>query len=124
MASQPFAVLPPFSISVHALAFTRAKTSTASFRHILAVGLEDGGVQVFSLGVRRGEADAMQLEYQETLCIAALHHSHCAAVRRLCWQDPRSEDESGDAEMPLLASAGDDHAVHVYRLCESDPNIH
>ena len=97
-----------FASSVQSVAFA-PEPSDRTGSLWLAVGLEDGTIHVLQLHTTV-EAGQFYISRCQKLWEAPLHQQHCAAVRRLSWQ------ASSQDSMSLLASAGDDHAVHVYEV--------
>ena len=96
-----------FTSSVQAVAFAPA-TSLSTHTEVLAVGLEDGSLFAFRLtfaGEQRGVEDVTWQKIWE----ASAAQRHCGAVNRLAWQRPKSDSW-------LLASAGHDRAVNIFRV--------
>lgn len=96
-----------FGSSVQSVAF--APDVLALGRLLLAVGLEDGNIQLLRLQSRMNE-ECFEVIRSEKIWEAPLHQQHSAAVRHLAWQ------ATAQADKFFLASAGDDHAIHVYEV--------
>lgn len=117
-AVTPLCALPQFPCPVTAVALAPAhvcrraaaaaaaadEKSEEGFGHVCAVGLEDGGVELWAAG---GAAPPQRL----WACPPG--GAHAAAVRRLAWAP-------GGGGGALLASCGEDHAVRVYAVEPSD----
>lgn len=103
-----------FDASVHSLALTGLDSDEMG-QHLLAVGLENGSIRVLSLQMEKATGSLLS---QQCVWTSPPHLSHAAAVRRLCWQGSRDPGlrECTKQKEHLIASAGDDHAVHVYRI--------
>lgn len=117
---EPAAIFPPFAASVHSLAFTASEEFLISNagkarcqQHILAVGLEDGGLQLFSISMGTNGGGKLEMGEQKCAWQSPPHLSHSGPIKRLCW---REVDGGGGCSERLLASAGDDQAVHVLRV--------
>eukprot|EP00775_Hariotina_reticulata_P008436 gene8436-8618_t len=140
--ARPTITLPPFPAGVTAVALAPAHVTSAlraassaddscgaeladvGGLHLLAVGLEDGQVQVWSVCLRdksitqegggEGECKAQQLWASKQW------EQHAATVRRLRWA-PAGVDwlcgRAGGAHIdgcPQLASCGEDHSVRLF----------
>lgn len=95
--------------SVQSLAFSPSTTCLKEGEHLLAVGLEDGAIEILKLNLS-GQAGGKEVDVQ-VAWRAPVHQEHSGAVRRLSWQDKQHEDGH-----LLLGSCSDDHAVHVYQV--------
>ena len=117
------ASLPSFSSSVQAVAFSPhvAESSQNSQRHWLAVGLEDGGIQILALDLSKASTGlGLQVVAQDLCWQAPKFMAHCAPVQSLCWRVCTSSERTGteaakDIQMQL-ASGGADHAVRVFQI--------
>ncbi|KAL6010808.1 Elongator subunit elp2 [Asimina triloba] len=94
-------VLPQFNSSVTALSWAGCGCSDSN--ELLAVGMEDGIIELWSLS-EGAAAPAVRLD--PFLC-------HVSTVHRLAW---RSKSESEDARTMQLASCGADHTVRVFNV--------
>ncbi|KAL6646091.1 hypothetical protein ACP70R_017699 [Stipagrostis hirtigluma subsp. patula] len=107
------ATLPQFRDSVTALAWMgRDRASNAG---ILAIGMDNGMIELWSISGGRASAGstpdssplraACMLQFDPLLC-------HVSTVHRLRWRESDSSDESA----PQLASCGADHCVRVFEV--------
>ncbi|GIL68204.1 hypothetical protein Vafri_21466 [Volvox africanus] len=141
--------LPQFSCAATATAFaprlpatspiisSSCSSVTVSPQYILAVGLENGSVQVWQLATTVGDSEAAQgpsgLLVASCLWTACDPWCHVAAVRRLRWRGapgtatavPEGDDSktAGSATVGIegngmlqLASGSEDHSVRVFTL--------
>jgi hypothetical protein len=133
---KPAACLPAFPAGItavalapqHVCAAVAAAAGTgadAEILHLLAVGLEDGQVQVWSIEVPRQLQNQQQQQQSEVvmqqLWASQAWEQHAAAVRRLRWATAgvdwlcgRSAAGGSNGSCMQLASCGDDHSVRVY----------
>ncbi len=111
LQEQPLLVLPQFAVPVTAVAFGPA-LGGAGGGHLLAVGLEDGHVQVWEVARAAGEQPSCrQLWGSSDWC------RHAAAVKRLRWRSGTvGYGRHGGGNVLQLASAGEDHAVRVVEV--------
>lgn len=93
------ATLPPFKESVTALSWTKG---------LLAVGMDNGLIELWSLSHNSGFDAVLALRFDPFLC-------HVSTVHRLAWRTMTVEvnGESGTLE---LASCGADHCVRVFKI--------
>ena len=108
--SQPVLKLPAFAAAVTAVAFAPASRSSSSLPHssgtdLLAVGLENGGLQLWGLqrqaktsstsyiGVSLPMPGHPPLETQHAACLLCLYDSFACPVVLLVWSDT-SPDQS------------------------------
>jgi hypothetical protein len=139
-AQKPVLTLPPCPAGVTAVALAPQHASAAAAQdgataqqHLLAVGLQDGRLQVWRL-VLRSKADGGSSTCEQ-LWASQPWEQHAASVRRLAWGAPcvvaglcddagdagQGGQGGGDASGVLhLASCGDDHGVRVWRLTAVD----
>ncbi len=107
---QPTCTLPAFSGPVTAVAAAPVAGPTGS-SYVLAVGLEDGGLEVWGVDLPSGSS--------QRLWEAPDAHRHAAAVQRLRWA-PIGSDAAGaagaDAGVLLLGSCSDDHSVRLFAV--------
>jgi elongator complex protein 2 len=108
-SAKPCCTLPPFPCPVTAVALAPAHVTGGGggSTYLCAVGLEDGGLQLWSAETDPEAGPAAS----RLLWAAARGEGHAAAVRRVAWSPSRA---GGGA--PLLASCGEDHAVRVYEV--------
>lgn len=97
-----------FPSSVQAVAF-ESQDPKQPERNLLAVGLEDGSLYIFGFTVSLEGAEVCVSSWH-LLWKATEYQDHCSATLRLAWQRPK------DSSRLLLASAGEDHAVHIYNV--------
>jgi WD40 repeat protein len=129
---KPVSCLPAFPVGVTAVALAPQHVCAAAAAaaggsvdaaslHLLAVGLENGQVQVWSIELP-GQQQQQVGEFRvQQLWASQVWEQHAAAVRRLRWA-PASVDwlcgrsaAGGAGGCCLqLASCGDDHSVRVY----------
>ncbi|CAI9096128.1 OLC1v1032208C1 [Oldenlandia corymbosa var. corymbosa] len=98
--------LPPFKSSVTALSWMGI--SRQRNNGLLAVGMESGLIELWSLSHKSGDAAtaACAVQFDPYMC-------HVSPVHRLKWKTPeKSKDSSG----MQLASCGDDHCVRVFKV--------
>jgi elongator complex protein 2 len=127
--------LPAFGCAVTAVAF--APRRWKGERLVLAVGLEDGRIHVWTGGGRSGGRGGSGSPWAALVSVAA-HDCHAAAVRALAWQpctdgaiegggrgggrdEKGGEDGAGGAGnerrfASSLASCGADHAVRLFQF--------
>ncbi|XP_061992695.1 elongator complex protein 2 [Rosa rugosa] len=104
------ATLPQFSSSVTALSW--ASLDSKKNNGLLAVGMENGLIELWSLSVNRtndglaaGVLAALVVRFDPLMC-------HVSSVSRLAWRKRRYEDCSSIQ----LASCGADHCVRVFEV--------
>lgn len=108
--------LPQFSSSVTALSWAGLdRFSNNSNNGLLAVGMENGLIELWSLSVYRtshgclavpGVTAGLATRVDPFLC-------HVSTVHRLAW---RNSEKSADSRSMELASCGADHCVRVYEV--------
>lgn len=142
---KPVVTLPHFAVGITAVALAPQHVaaaaaaedaggggcpSVATCVHVLAVGLEDGRVQVWQLSLMplAGGAAAQDAEQQvqewrsEQLWVSAPWEQHAGAVKRLCWGAAcvigvcGGSPGAGRGQGMQLASCGEDHSVRVYEM--------
>lgn len=137
---KPIAVLPPFPAGITAVALSPQHVSAAAAAgqpsgpagvvHLLAVGTEDGQVQVWRLQVpgsspgghnvwseeQQGKVQQQQQVVCERLWCSEVWQQHAAAVRRLRWAPGCVAQLCGEGSTVALASCGEDHSVRLYDL--------
>jgi hypothetical protein len=122
--TKPWLTLPTFPSAVTAVAVapTNAIAGAAvgageasnGCRYMVAVGLEDGQIQVWGVCLPPGsEAEAVEVGTAVQLWCSPIWHQHAAAVKRICWM-PRQA--AGDPGRRAFASCGEDHSVRVFTL--------
>lgn len=105
--------LPQFNSSVTALSW--AGLDRLSNNGLLAVGLENGLIELWSLSVNRTGEGSLS-EKSATAALAARLDPflcHVSTVHRLAW---RNSEKSADSRSMELASCGADHSVRVYEV--------
>ncbi|MBA0725460.1 hypothetical protein Golax_022049 [Gossypium laxum] len=109
---KPLLTLPQFDSSVTALSWVGLDRQRND--GLLAVGMESGLLQIWSLHVERsddsiptpGVATAQIIRLDPFMC-------HVSAVNRLVWKNPENNENSTDLQ---LASCGADHCVRLYEV--------
>ncbi|RAL54372.1 unnamed protein product [Cuscuta campestris] len=104
--------LPPFDSSVTALSWVGI--SRHNNHGLLAVGMENGQIELWSLQSGRRAEDgsfspptsALALKFDPFLC-------HVSTVNRLAWRDSERGKDSGAVR---LASCGTDHCVRIFDI--------
>ena len=110
--------LPQFSSSVTALSlFALDDQRNNGF---LAVGMESGVIELWSLSLTRPEDGSTTL--RGVSVSAALFTRlepfmcHVSSVQRLAWRTTTSQASGGDCKRILLASCGADHCVRIFEV--------
>lgn len=104
--------LPQFNSSVTALSWVGLDCKSND--GLLAVGMENGLIELWSLSVKRSEdgvaadavAAALVVRLDPLMC-------HVSSVNRLAWRNRRNEDSSSSIQ---LASCGVDQCVRVFEV--------
>ncbi|KAF6265071.1 WD40-repeat-containing domain protein [Scenedesmus sp. NREL 46B-D3] len=116
---KPVSCLPAFSVGVTAVALAPQHVYAASL-HLLAVGLDNGQVQVWLVVAPAQQQQDREGKVQQ-LWASQAWEQHAAAVRRLRWAPAgvdwlcgRSIADGAGDPCVQLASCGDDHSVRVY----------
>ncbi|PWN52592.1 WD40 repeat-like protein [Violaceomyces palustris] len=92
------------------LRFQEAVTAvTLGCGRLLAVGLENGQVQIFRAGITKGDRGGEMTEWDHVITLDKLHSE---AVNELSFRPPRVED----GENATLLSAGEDGAVRLFKI--------
>ncbi|KAK6921695.1 WD40 repeat [Dillenia turbinata] len=106
-------ILPQFSSSVMALSW--ACVDRLSNDGILAIGLESGLLELWSLSITRADDGSTRMP---TVPARLVHLDafmcHTSAVNRLAWKNCSASEESKSMQ---FASCGADHCVRVYEVC-------
>ncbi|KAI8476319.1 MAG: WD40 repeat-like protein [Monoraphidium minutum] len=127
-SSAPLCALPPFPCPVTAVALAPAHAcraadgaegagagpSAGAARHVAAVGLEDGGLQLWAVDVAAGGGGSGG--GARLLWAARPGEGHAAAVRRAAWAPEAATAAGGGGGAALLVSCGDDHSVRVFEV--------
>lgn len=123
------ATLPPFPCAATAVAFAGAGAapggSGTAPRHLLAVGLESGHVQLWRVDVGpAGTGTGSAATGVSASCVWASDDAcrHAGTVNTLCWQESQEAEGEGEGEAGRegvaprlrLASCSDDHSVRVF----------
>lgn len=107
---------------VTAVAFTQQLGTNASsqqhasqtHQYMLALGSETGVVSIWQVQHSAEEASSS--------CVweSSLEYSHCAPVRRLCWQSSVEgyNDVHSHQRQSRLATCADDHCIRVFNVYE------
>lgn len=103
--------LPQFKSSVTALSWVGLHRQSND--GILAVGMENGLIELWSVSVRRSEGmsvpratASLVIQFDPFMC-------HVSSVNRLAW---RNSEKSEDSRSMQLASCGTDHCVRLYEV--------
>lgn len=106
------ATLPPFSSSVTALSWTGLNREDN--HGILAVGMENGLIDLWSLSSARKPGDGNAAELSAA-CIAKFDPfmCHVSPVHRLAWRQSMKKEDCSSLQ---LASCGADHTVRVFNV--------
>lgn len=103
--------LPQFSSSVTALSwFALGDQRNNGF---LAVGMENGLIELWSLSVSRTEDGSATVPSVTLVTRLDPFMCHVSSVQRLAW---RTSQASGDCKSILLASCGADHCVRIFEV--------
>lgn len=105
--------LPPFSSSVTALSWTGLNRQDN--RGLLAVGMESGLIEMWSLSSTRRPGDGNAAAPPTAACIAKFDPfmCHVSPVHRLAWRHSMKKE---DCRSMQLASCGADHTVRVFNV--------
>lgn len=76
----------------------------------LALGLETGGVSVYTVSWK----DDVVLASSEWDSSADC--SHCAAVRRICWHAGQPDCQNSIQNQTCFATCADDHCVRIFKI--------
>lgn len=132
---KPLATLPPFPAGITAVALCPQHVSAAAAAavasaqqhiHLLAVGLEDGRVQVWQLqmqdcwpvGPGAESAQRGQVVCRQLWC-SEVWQQHAAAVKRLRWAPAAVSwlcDDDSQGTGLKLASCAEDNSVRVFSV--------
>ena len=103
--------LPPFKSSVTALSWVGLDRQRNS--GLLAVGMENGHIELWSISVQRNEDGVASapnvtriIQFDPLIC-------HVSSVNRLAWRNSEKREDCGSIE---LASCGADHCVRVFSI--------
>ena len=107
--------LPPFPSSVTALSWLGLERQTN--HGLLAVGLENGFIELWSLSGIRSEHGSTSVAGFTANAVARLDPFMCHAsnVQRLAWRSSESE-KTEDSQNNQLASCGADNCVRVFEV--------
>lgn len=94
--------LPQFSSSVTALSWVGIDRQ--SNHGLLAVGMENGLIELWSLTINKSAAANLAVRFDTSLC-------HVSSVNRLSWRNPEKSEE---CKRMQLASCGADQCVRVF----------
>lgn len=133
---KPAITLPPFAAGVTAVALAPQHVSAAaaapagagdsgharacapSHVHFLAVGLENGRIEVWGVTITQGSADTATCDLGfavEQLWVSKAYCQHASVVKRLRWAPDGVAWLCGGSEGSLyLASCGEDNSVRVF----------
>ncbi|PWA82673.1 elongator protein 2 [Artemisia annua] len=97
--------LPTFKASVTALSW--AGPHQQNNDGVLAVGMENGLIELWSLSLGNNEPKAsLLIQFDPFMC-------HVSSVNRLAW---RNSEKNDDSDSMQLASCGADHCVRVFNV--------
>ncbi|KAK9277734.1 hypothetical protein L1049_007281 [Liquidambar formosana] len=108
--------LPPFGSSVTALSWIGLDRQ--SNNGFLAVGMENGLIELWSLSIRRTEDGSIALPSVPSVTATLVRQldpfmCHVSSVHRLAW---RNSEKSRNCRSMQLASCGADHCVIVFEV--------
>lgn len=103
--------LPTFPCSVTALSWLGLDRESNS--GLLAVGMENGLIELWSLSIGKGGNDTKILEKAALVLQLDPFMCHASTVQRLAWRDPERRE---DGQSIQLASCGADHCVRVFAV--------
>ena len=106
VTEKPLIALPAFQSAVTCLSFCPLSLSGSC---LLAIGLEDGNLQIWSIPT---DGDLSQIR---EIWRASTFIRHGAALSALCWRDAGNQGEGGEHNLEL-ATCGRDHAVACYTI--------
>lgn len=95
--------LPTFKSSITALSWLGVESQKN--HGILAVGMESGLIEVWTLSTEASNA-VLAVRFDPFMC-------HVSAVHRLRWRNATKDEDSTTAE---LASCGADHCVRIFQV--------
>ena len=100
-----------FSSSVTGLSWVGLHRQTND--GFLAVGMEDGLIELWSLSIRRTEDGTLAMPSVTAALVIRPDPfmCHISAVHRLAWRNPEKSEESRSMQ---LASCGADHCVRMF----------
>ncbi|XP_062110029.1 elongator complex protein 2 [Humulus lupulus] len=108
---KPLLTLPPFKTSVTALSWVGLGSNRNN--DLLAVGMENGLIELWSLSINRTNDGAIGVPAATAAPFAQLDPvmCHVSTVNRLAWRNPEKRDDECCLQ---LASCGADHCVRVF----------
>ncbi|XP_071696930.1 elongator complex protein 2 isoform X2 [Rutidosis leptorrhynchoides] len=110
--AQLIMTLPTFKTSVTALSW--AGLDRKNNDGVLAVGLESGLIELWSISLRKSEQDLAVLVPKASLIIQFdTFMCHVSPVNRLAWRNAEKNDDSDSMQ---LASCGADHCVRIFNV--------
>ena len=115
-SSKPLATITPGQ-AVTAIAFAphdlSAQKDDTCVRHEMALGLESGEIQIWRIARADSEVTMVCWWQSSEAC------SHCAPVRRICWQAENSHDTPQTLRHLRMATCADDHCVRIFQICNT-----
>lgn len=96
----------PAAVTSVAIAPASSVASDGSVTWHLAVGLEDGSVQLWRVAETGAEAAGLPSHAASSVWQAPKFNAHAGAVRRLAWRERQSSLQ--------LASCSEDHAIRLF----------
>ncbi|KAM7274907.1 hypothetical protein ACFE04_016773 [Oxalis oulophora] len=105
--------LPTFRSSVTALSWVGLERQNNS--GCLAVGMENGGIELWSISLKRNNDSVIGVEGATASLISRLDTfmCHASGVSRLAWRHGEKREGSGSLQ---LASCGEDNCVRVFEI--------
>ena len=105
--------LPPFNSSVMALSWVGLDRNRND--GLIAVGMENGLIELWSLSARRAEDGSVGVSGASCGLVVRFDPfmCHISAVHRLAWRESEKSEDSLSLE---LGSCGADHCVRVFEV--------
>ena len=103
--------LPVTAIAFEARHRLAVDSAASSHQYKLAMGLENGKVSVHEVSQGDGAVS--------TTCLweSPMESSHCAPVRRICWQAWESDCSDGTTDgQTRFATCADDHCIRIFNI--------
>ena len=103
--------LPVTAIAFEARQRSVVDSTVSSHQYKLAMGFENGKVTVHEVSQGDGVVSTT------TLWESPVQSSHCAPVRRICWQAGESDCPNGTSDSRTrFATCADDHCIRIFRI--------
>lgn len=88
----------------------RVGSDDAKHQYTVALGLETGRVMVYTIS--RQDDDILASCQWES----SAEYSHCAPVRRICWQSGQPDCQVYFQHQTCFATCADDHCVRIFKI--------